>query len=1347
MCNERGRGVQVPCVRGGGEKLWTLNGDLGDRRLKKKKKKKKNNNNIIINPGGGWRKDHEDVNYCEKMKQRNVLFVCLIITVLYWWPSRHVGCTGQQESSSTVTNFAQDEHFEEKPKQNVIDESTDVKPSAVKGHVDPLLEDSTKANHQHVNSEQSDIPELRLEPSIGLEESPSVAATTDNISSSTTSENSSFSQHSAIENSSDDSPVLSYEQSKADCDAGGKSEAIPQSKPPSYVSLPESPPEKPSDGKKTSSNGKGKASKSNSEPELSETVKPVLPEADKPKPAIEKTSNSSQDLLKEELAEDTEVPRAVDAGDSSVIPSKDSGDIPSFDEWKKKVMEEEKEKSQSLHTSSGGLHSAKKLQKNFNNYASVECGAKILAANPEAKSNSAILMENMDLYMLNPCSAKIWFVIELCEPIQVRQLDIANFELFSSTPKDFLVSISDRYPTNKWVKLGTFHALDERTVQSFPLDEQMYAKYVKVELVSHFGSEHFCPLSLIRVFGTSMVEEYEEIAESQYNTERLEYLDEDYDYPLDYGTREEKSSKNLLGSATNAILNMVNIAANMLGAKKGAEEMSLTEVNGSISSKNESAKLDVPVPVLDPTPTSLMPESDLVVDKPVTEEDGEPEQESSDTQTHKENLIVQLVHDEDEELVNRQSTVTLLKPEDDEDDDHLHGVSWYETETQMYCSELPTISCISSFSEYVYKWCSVIVALQRQRSKTRIGNQKVEPVPDIHQLLTGQEETVLVNETEETIEHEMDSLLAETVSEITSESQPSTNLSENLINQTDSIELEPSHPPPASHSPEISTSETKSDVKCTAILQSSDAVVTDKLADQIHLQPELTVPILDRGMETILETTQKETVEGSEETSLILETEAANDTNLGIVVNGDVNENQDTVQVSVTPTEPIQIADGTDEYPATEIQNETAGGKGTLVETEVPLLPSDADMPVSSTTETKDEDQAVEDITLSVASSNGLNRTVTDFYAELHNVTDLGYTNGNQVHGSNQKESVFMRLNNRIKALEMNMSLSSRYLEELSQRYRKQMEEMQKAFNKTIIKLQNTSRIAEEKDQRQTETIGLLQGQLANVTELLGNLSETVKKLEHEVSDRQSYLVVSLALCIILAVLLCVQRCWNNPLSRDVHSPVVPKSNHYPSPKRCFSSYDDMNLHRRTSFPLIRSKSFQLPTTEVGPDDLYIVEPLKFLQDNKKKKRCRTKIEKVDTIKPTESVIPIVNGGIKSCKPLSNPSDFSSTGVVYSSSHKGPPSEGGSETSSQSEESYFCGISACTSLCNGQPQKTKTEKRSLKRKKSKVTDQGKFISNLIQTKSGSMPSLHDIIKGNKDITVGAFGVTTVSGHV
>lgn len=42
---------------------------------------------------------------------------------------------------------------------------------------------------------------------------------------------------------------------------------------------------------------------------------------------------------------------------------------------------------QSLHSSTNGSpHPVKKIQKNFkNNYASVECGAKILAANNEAK--------------------------------------------------------------------------------------------------------------------------------------------------------------------------------------------------------------------------------------------------------------------------------------------------------------------------------------------------------------------------------------------------------------------------------------------------------------------------------------------------------------------------------------------------------------------------------------------------------------------------------------------------------------------------------------------------------------------------------------------------------------------------------------------------------------------------------------------------------------------------------------------------------------------------------------------------------------------------------------------------
>ncbi len=37
--------------------------------------------------------------------------------------------------------------------------------------------------------------------------------------------------------------------------------------------------------------------------------------------------------------------------------------------------------------------------------------------------------------------------MELCEPVQVRSVEIANLELFSSLPESFVAHISDRYST------------------------------------------------------------------------------------------------------------------------------------------------------------------------------------------------------------------------------------------------------------------------------------------------------------------------------------------------------------------------------------------------------------------------------------------------------------------------------------------------------------------------------------------------------------------------------------------------------------------------------------------------------------------------------------------------------------------------------------------------------------------------------------------------------------------------------------------------------------------------------------------------------------------------------------
>ncbi|XP_051511080.1 SUN domain-containing ossification factor-like isoform X3 [Myxocyprinus asiaticus] len=1045
------------------------------------------------------------------------------------------------------------------------------------------------------------------------------------------------------------------------------------------------------------------------------------------------------------------------------VPTKD--DIPTFDEWKKKVMEVEEKKSQSLHTSSNGSpHPVKKVQKNFkNNYASVECGAKILSANNEAKSTSAILMENMDLYMLNPCSTKIWFVIELCEPIQVKQLDIANFELFSSTPKDFLVSISDRYPTNKWIKLGTFHARDERTVQSFPLDEQLYAKYVKVELLSHFGSEHFCPLSLIRVFGTSMVEEYDEIADSQYTLERAEYLDEDYDfhltdYPPGYLPSEDKTSKNLLGSATNAILNMVNnIAANVLGGKPELEIRAEMEANVSSGTENVTQMSAETTLTPEPTPTEQPAMLDpLELDPTLVKEDSEvPDLVASSVPPHEESRVVILIKEEEDEEAP-QPTVTLL--EEDIEEEWRQAYIW-EKESAFYCGHLSTLSCLASLHEHIYCYCSAALALRRQRRDCRHKAQRTQPDTDTQTApqqplpaTTATQETPVLSEDLPEAERPSQAQ-AERISPtetVTAPTQPSSGES-SVTNQLppETILLEPSrtstlHPHSFSDTPTQSIPES---------LPPEEPM--DQRPQYLENIPETRTPVSicssTSSAPTPSATSSMLTSTTTEHHSV--ETEHSK---LELLI----PTKEQPVQPLPThtrpadippPTElPVPVPEASDNVKATGVEDPHHGA--------VASQPEVSEFPPSQ------QEETVDDILLS---QTGPHRTAGEFYAEQPNA-EIGHGNGNgngnQVHGSNQKESVFMRLNNRIKALEMNMSLSSRYLEELSQRYRKQMEEMQRAFNKTIIKLQNTSRIAEEQDQKQTESIQMLQSQLENATKIMLNLSATVAQLQREVSDRQSYLVLSLILCLMLGFLLCMQ-CYRSSPNHNSSS-TIPMSNHYPSPKRCFSSYDDMSLKRRVSCPLVRSKSVQLPTSEVGPDDLYIVEPLRFSPE-KKKKRCKTKGgDRVETLRPSVPTQTDTNCGPK-CNGESSlhflPSGFDGYTSTCSSSRDWA-SEGSSESfvSTLSEESFSCTPSMNghdPALCNGDvppiipPSKSKIEKKSLKQRRLKNAEQqeGQFGGEILHTPLpvtvGVMPTLEELMKGKAELGVTTFGRTAVTGRV
>ncbi|XP_072538489.1 SUN domain-containing ossification factor isoform X3 [Salminus brasiliensis] len=1363
------------------------------------------------------------------MKRLRVLLVCLSVALLCWSPGRHVHCSEQpsagpvltaQDSSphATQEEGANDEQveeewaaqssysvgleteraaleeqptqntlYEDKHKQtvNIIDEEKEEE-EEVADEVPPVPEPGPLQSEPHPDPDQQLLTQaqphtstpsspLPLQTQEGEVELPQPSATQDQAAAVT-----------APPASDDPHGVLEVDPNQEAPLAAAPKNAPEPASPTSHT-----PPENPSSALEVASAGApvknssasqcevGSVALSNQHLASDSTLSSVVVE---PVESLEMGTNSdpsvSLDSAESDLPELEQAATSHPPEDQPVVdpeggtyPRVPGGkDIPTFDEWKKKVMEVEEKKSQSLHTSSNGSpHPVKKVQKNFkNNYASVECGAKILAANSEAKSTSAILMENMDLYMLNPCSNKIWFVIELCEPIQVKQLDIANFELFSSTPKDFLVSISDRYPTNKWIKLGTFHARDERTVQSFPLDEQLYAKYVKmfikymkIELLSHFGSEHFCPLSLIRVFGTSMVEEYDEIADSQYPSERVEYLDEDYDYPPGYLPSEDKPSKNLLGSATNAILTMVNnIAANVLGGKPELEDGA--QLEGNMSSGVENVTGVLTETILSPAPTPTEEQAmlhTLELDPTLVKEDPE----SAPVPPSEESRIVILMEDEEEEPT--PPTVTLLEEEErEEEDERRHKEDAWEKESFFYCGHLKTLSCLASLHEHLHLYCSAALALQRlrrernTRASTHTQTHSSVPAPSPTEASSPSSETLA--EAERPSQAPQDEIAP---TDTVPASPPTTGSLEPSVDLSpDTILLEPSRTlpiPPHSFS----------DTSLSSPSPTQDVVETPPLTGE----PQDSRPqYLEHVPESSGGGSSSSFLSPSSTTSMVTATSdlLSPETDKVELL---VPTKEQPLQPLPTNTRPSEIPPPTElptPGPEAADPNRCAGSEDIQHKTEAteasPITP---------------QEEEVEDILLSMpAIQSSASRTATDFYAEPQNLSDLshGNGNGNQVHGSNQKESVFMRLNNRIKALEMNMSLSSRYLEELSQRYRKQMEEMQKAFNKTIIKLQNTSRIAEEQDQKQTDSIQMLQSQLENVTKLMLNLSATVNQLQNEVSDRQSYLVVSLVLCLALGLLLCTQCCRSS--STPNRSSAIPVSNHYPSPKRCFSSYDDMSLKRRVPCPLVRSKSFQLPTSEVGPDDLYIVEPLRFSPE-KKKKRCKTKGgEKAETLRASVAEVTVTNGGPKSDSlliPHFLPSACDDDASACSSRDgvSEGNSEGSSSSSSSSSSSTASDESCCSIQCNGQlsssfpPPKNRTEKRSFKRRRSKFGEQlqqlqkpqqpqqrppphGRFGAGLlhatIPVATGVMPTLQELMKGKQELGVGAFGMTAaVTGRV
>tara|TARA_R110002050_G_scaffold253727_2_gene391952 strand:- start:1567 stop:3960 length:2394 start_codon:yes stop_codon:yes gene_type:complete len=171
------------------------------------------------------------------------------------------------------------------------------------------------------------------------------------------------------------------------------------------------------------------------------------------------------------------------------------------------------------------------------NYASVDCGAKVLQANKEASDRSSVLFSSLDKYSISPCSADRFLVVELCEEIGVDSFQIVNAEYFSSTmqyidvfglefyspavvQKVLSIPIGDGeeiVDTQDYAFLGTFYAENVRTVQTFMLDKATLPAWHRIllfRLRGSYGNKYYCPVSMLKVYGTSMVEDAKELMNS-----------------------------------------------------------------------------------------------------------------------------------------------------------------------------------------------------------------------------------------------------------------------------------------------------------------------------------------------------------------------------------------------------------------------------------------------------------------------------------------------------------------------------------------------------------------------------------------------------------------------------------------------------------------------------------------------------------------------------------------------------------------------------------------------------------------------------------------------------------------
>lgn len=187
--------------------------------------------------------------------------------------------------------------------------------------------------------------------------------------------------------------------------------------------------------------------------------------------------------------------------------------------------------AESKESEVSGADKAEQKQIKLVDYASKLAGAQVLEHPPSFKGASNLLTGDKDKYSIAPCEDKKYVVIGLSEDILVKKIKLSNYERYSSRVKKFEVLASQEYPTpteEHWNSIGTYEAQSKSGEQVFELENPTWARYLQFRFLSHYGSEHYCTLSQIKVHGSTMLQGFhEQWVESEKKDLELEQVDDD----------------------------------------------------------------------------------------------------------------------------------------------------------------------------------------------------------------------------------------------------------------------------------------------------------------------------------------------------------------------------------------------------------------------------------------------------------------------------------------------------------------------------------------------------------------------------------------------------------------------------------------------------------------------------------------------------------------------------------------------------------------------------------------------------------------------------------------------------